>query len=120
MRPYEVMVILGTALEESAVQAQINRSSELVTSRGGRVNRVEKWGRRRLAYEINHQAEGYYVLMEVTSDVPPMDDLDRSFRLADEVIRHKIVRMPDGPAGRTLPASALSQISMSGPRDRDN
>ena len=108
MRPYEVMVILEPALEESAVQQLINRSSEVLTKSSGTVNRVEKWGKRRLAYELKHRTEGYYVLFDVTSEPGPMDELDRSLRLTDEVLRHKIVRIPEKAAGRTLPAATAS------------
>ena len=107
MRPYEVMVILEPALEESQVQQIINRSTELLTKTPGTtVNRVEKWGKRRLAYELNHRTEGYYVLFDVTSEPAPMDELDRALRLADDVIRHKIIRIPDVVAGRKLKAAA--------------
>lgn len=108
MRPYEVMVILEPALEESAVQQVINRSTEVLTKGSGTVNRVEKWGKRRLAYELNHRTEGYYVLFDVTADVAPMDELDRALRLADDVLRHKIVRIPEAAAGRTLPAATTT------------
>ena len=102
MRPYEVMVILEPALEEAAVQQVINRSTELVTTRNGTINKVEKWGKRRLAYELNHRTEGYYVLFDVSSEPGPMDELDRTLRLADDVLRHKIVRIPEKAAGRRL------------------
>ena len=95
MRPYEVMVILEPALEESQVQAVINRSTELLQNGGGTVNRVDKWGKRRFAYELRKRQEGYYVLMDVRSEAAPMSDLDRTLRLADDVLRHKIVRIPD-------------------------
>jgi small subunit ribosomal protein S6 len=118
MRPYEVMVILEPALEESAVQQLINRSSEVLTSAGSTVNRVEKWGKRRLAYELNHRTEGYYVLFDVSSEPAPMDTLDRMLRLADEVLRHKIVRIPETAAGRraagaTSPAPAVAEGAQS-------
>lgn len=108
MRPYEVMIILEPALEEAAVQQVINRSTELLTKSAGTVNRVEKWGKRRLAYELNHRTEGYYVLFDVTSEPGPMDELDRTLRLADDVLRHKIVRIPEQAAGRKLPAAATA------------
>ena len=108
MRPYEVMIILEPALEEAAVQQVINRSTELLTKSAGTVNRVEKWGKRRLAYELNHRTEGYSVLFDVTSEPAPMDELDRSLRLADDVLRHKIVRVPEAAAGRKLPANATA------------
>jgi small subunit ribosomal protein S6 len=111
MRPYEVMVILEPALEESAVQQMINRSTEVLTKSAGTVNRVEKWGKRRLAYELNHRTEGYYVLFDVTSEPGPMDELDRALRLADDVLRHKIVRIPETAAGRKLPAATSSAAS---------
>ena len=120
MRPYEVMVILDASLEEAAVQAVVNRSTELVTSRGGVVNRVDKWGKRRLAYEIAHRSEGYYVLLELTAEPEPIDDLERALRLADDVVRHKVVRMPDHTSGRVLPQSALEELTPArGGRDRD-
>jgi small subunit ribosomal protein S6 len=108
MRPYEVMVILEPALEESQVQQIINRSSEVLTKASGTVNKVEKWGKRRLAYELNHRTEGYYVLFDVTSEPAPMDELDRTLRLADDVLRHKIIRIPDAVAGRKLKAAPAS------------
>ncbi|MCU1484058.1 MAG: ribosomal protein [Actinomycetia bacterium] len=95
MRPYEVMVILEPALEESAVQAVINRSTEQLESGGSTVNRVDKWGKRRFAYEIAKKMEGFYVLLDVTSEPAPMEELDRVLRLSDDVIRHKIMRIPD-------------------------
>lgn len=119
MRPYEVVVILDASLEESAVQAIVNRSTEQLTSRGATVNRVDKWGKRRLAYEIGHRTEGSYVLLEVTSEPGPIEDLDRALRLADDVVRHKIVRMPEKTSGRVLPPSAIEELTPSRGRDRD-
>ena len=94
MRPYEVMVILEPSLEESAVQAVVNRSTEQLQSGGGTVNRVDKWGKRRFAYEIAKRTEGYYVLLDIASEPDPVSELDRTLRLADDVLRHKIVRIP--------------------------
>ena len=108
MRPYEVMVILEPSLEESAVQQLINRSTETLTGGNATVNKVEKWGKRRLAYELNHRTEGYYVLFDVTSEPAPMDVLDRQLRLADDVLRHKIVRIPEQAAGRRLSSTATT------------
>ncbi len=95
MRPYEVMMILEAALEEAAVQAVVNRTSEAIAAAGGTVARVDKWGKRRLAYPIDHRAEGYYLLLEITLASGAVAELDRSLRLTDEIIRHKIVRVPE-------------------------
>ena len=118
MRPYEVMVILEPTLEESQVQAVINRSSEQLQNGGGTVNRVDKWGKRRFAYEIAKKVEGFYVLLDVTSEPAPMEELDRNLRLADDVLRHKIVRIPDAAingSGRKVSAEDIDAGS-----DREN
>lgn len=110
MRPYEVMVILDATLEESAVQAVINRTTELLNASGGVVTRVDKWGKRRFAYEIGHRSEGYYLLLEISLGGDGVAELDRALRLTDEVIRHKIVRMPER-AG----AAGAGQLATTGP-----
>jgi small subunit ribosomal protein S6 len=114
MRPYDVMLILEPTLEESAVQAVVNRSTELLQAGGGTVNRVDKWGRRRLAYEIGHRSEGSYVLLEVSAEPTALDELDRTLRLADDVIRHKIVRVPRHAGGRVRPP-AVEEAAAAGP-----
>lgn len=100
MRPYEVVIIYDATLEDDAIRAAVDRSTELIRARGGVPGRVDRWGKRRLAYEIRHQREGYYVLMEATAEPAVMTELDRTLTLADEVLRHKVVRLPDRVAGR--------------------
>lgn len=100
MRPYEVMVIFDAALDEDAIRATVDRATELLRSRGATPGRVEHWGKRRLAYEIRHRPEGYYVLLETTGEPAALAELDRMLSLADEVIRHKVIRLPDTVAGR--------------------
>ncbi|MGI8792841.1 MAG: 30S ribosomal protein S6 [Acidimicrobiales bacterium] len=109
MRPYEVMIILEPSIEEDAVSAINERVTNLSNDGGGTAGKVDKWGKRRLAYEINHLFEGYYVLIEAVADSAPMSEVDRMLRLADEVIRHKIIRLPEIVAGREprrVPAAA--------------
>jgi small subunit ribosomal protein S6 len=100
MRPYEVMIIFDPTLEEPVIRDQVDRSAELIRTGGGEPGRVDRWGKRRLAYEINHQREGYYVVVEATAEPATMTNLDRTLHLADEVLRHKIIRVPDRVAGR--------------------
>jgi small subunit ribosomal protein S6 len=109
MRPYEVMIILEPSLEESQVQAVINRSTDLLQAGDATVNRVDKWGKRRFAYELAKRQEGYYVLLDVTAPKPPMEELDRSLRLADDVLRHKIVRIPANATGRVTRPTAPAE-----------
>lgn len=100
MRPYEVMIILDAGLEEDAIRASIDRVTELVTSRGGTAGKADRWGKRRFAYELHHRWEGYYVLLELTAEPATLAELDRMLSLADEVIRHKAIRLPEQVAGR--------------------
>ncbi len=100
MRAYELMIILDAELEESVIQGVINRTTEMVAANGGRVATTDKWGRRRFAYEINHKVEGFYVVLEIVTEASNLDDVDRFLRLADETIRHKIIRLPEKEAAR--------------------
>ena len=111
MRPYEVMIIYNPGLEEEAVRAAVDRSTQLIRARGGNPGRVDRWGKRRLAYEINHQREGYYVLVEASAEPAVMAELDRSLLLADDVLRHKVIRLPDRVAGRSRRASAPAPVA---------
>jgi small subunit ribosomal protein S6 len=102
------MIILDAALEDDQIQAVIGRATEVVSTNGGNPGRVEKWGKRRFAYELNHRWEGYYVLLEASAEPAAMAALERSLTLADEVLRHKVIRLPDVVAGRartTTPAA---------------
>ena len=96
MNQYEVMYVLDTAVEESVRTDLINRFSDLVVKNGGKVDRVDEWGKRRLAYAINYKTEGYYVLMYITapSDLPR--ELERNLQISDSVLRYLVVRF-EGP-----------------------
>lgn len=100
MRAYELMVICEGALEESAVSQVINQVTAQVEAKHGRIATTDKWGKRRFAYEIDHRTEGFYVVFEILAEPGALDDLDRFLRLADDVVRHKILRLPDGEAQR--------------------
>jgi small subunit ribosomal protein S6 len=99
MRPYEVMVIFDPTIEDAALHGVLNRAREALTSKGADVARVDRWGKRRLAYEIAHKTEGDYVLFDVKGEPEALADVDRLLGLADEVIRHKVMRVPDHIAG---------------------
>ena len=120
MRPYEVMFIVDVQLDDQVIQTVINRSIDQIKALGGTIGRVEKWGRRKLAYEIEKKPDGYYVLVEVTGDPTKMAALDRALFLADEILRHKIIKVPAVAAGRSLAQPpALEDIASGGGRDRD-
>lgn len=119
MRPYEVMIILDPGTEDEAIRAEVDRCTELIRSRGGNPGRIDRWGKRRLAYEIQKHREGYYVLMEATAEPSVMAELDRSLQLSDRVMRHKVLRMPDRPARRpgvrTAPPEPEPALSVPSP-----
>ncbi len=100
MRPYEVMIIFDAGLEEESIRAVTDRATEVLRARGSTVVRTDRWGKRRFAYELKHRSEGYYVLLELSAEPEAIADLDRLLSLADEVVRHKVIRLPEGVAGR--------------------
>jgi len=107
MRPYEVMLIFDASLEEETIRAAIDRFQGFIRDRGGNPGRVDRWGKRRFAYELHHRWEGYYVLLEATAEVQVMEELHRMLSLADEVVRHKVVRIPEAALkARAAPAAA--------------
>jgi small subunit ribosomal protein S6 len=94
LRPYEVMIILDADLDEETIRAAVERWLTLIESGGAERGHVDFWGKRRLAYEINRKVDGYYVVFQARSEPAPMVDLHRVLSLADEVIRHKVLRIP--------------------------
>ena len=108
MRPYEVMIVFDPEAEESAVTAVLDRSVQVVRADGGNPGAVDRWGKRTLAYEIRKKREGYYVVFEYTAEPKASAELDRLLTLADEVLRHKIIRLPDKVAGRRRAAAEAS------------
>jgi small subunit ribosomal protein S6 len=101
MRAYELMVILDGDLDEPVAQAWVKTITEAVAAKGGKVvGQPDWWGKRRFAYEINHKTEGYYVVLNLVAEGGALDDLERTMRLADDVVRHKLLRLPDREAAR--------------------
>jgi small subunit ribosomal protein S6 len=94
------MVIFDPEVEEAQVQEVLDRALEVVRTHGGTTGAVDRWGKRTLAYEMNHKREGYYVVAEFSSEPKASAELDRFLVLADEVMRHKIIRLPDKVAAR--------------------
>jgi small subunit ribosomal protein S6 len=101
MRRYEVMVILDAGLEEDVIRTTVDRATQIITNAGGTVEKVDRWGKRRFAYEVHHRSEGYYVLIETSAEPAVLAGVDRMLGLADEVIRHKVIRLPEKAVVRT-------------------
>ena len=92
MNQYEVMYVIDAALEDSARIELIDRFSELVKKNGGEIDRVDEWGKRRLAYAINYKTEGYYVLMYIKAPAELPKELERNFQISDKILRSLIIR----------------------------
>jgi small subunit ribosomal protein S6 len=85
------MLILPPEADESVVSGALDRITRVVSESGGALGKVDRWGRRRLAFEIERLTEGYYVVVEFTADPGVITELDRTLHLADEVLRFKVI-----------------------------
>ncbi len=94
MRRYEMMIILDPDLEERTVAPSIDQFLTVVRNGGGTVEKVDVWGRRRLAYEIAKKAEGIYAVLDLTAEPAVVKELDRQLNLNEAVLRTKLLR-PD-------------------------
>ena len=92
MRHYEVMVILDPSLDERTVGPSLDTLLTVVRTEGGKIDKVDIWGRRRLAYEIAKQAEGIYAVVDLTAEPATVSELDRQLGLNETVLRTKVLR----------------------------
>jgi small subunit ribosomal protein S6 len=92
MRHYEMMIILDPELEERTVQPSLDQFLTVIQAGGGSVDKVDVWGRRRLAYAIEKKSEGIYAVVQMTSDPDPVRELDRQLNLNEAILRTKIIR----------------------------
>jgi small subunit ribosomal protein S6 len=91
LRNYETMLILPAEADESVVGTAVERITTIVSRAGGEVGKIDRWGRKRFAYELDSRTEGYYAVVEFTADPAAIAELDRTLQLADEVVRFKVV-----------------------------
>lgn len=91
MKAFEVMYIVKP-IEESAFEAVVAKFEKLITDNGGKVEKTDRWGKKRLAYEIQELDEGLYVLVTFQAENEAVKELDRVMKITDEVLRHMIIR----------------------------
>ena len=112
MNKYEVVYIIDPAVEDEARKALINRFNELITGNGGSVDKVEEWGKKRLAYAIDYKTEGYYVLVNFQAEAELPKELERNLQISDSVIRYQVIKQIERKVGikpkavRPAPAAA--------------
>lgn len=92
MRPYETMLLLDSRREDAEIEATIERFSALVVERGGEMSNIERWGRRKLAYEMGPHAEGYYAICTYQLDPGKRLDLAAALPFVEGLVRSKTVR----------------------------
>lgn len=108
-RPYEVVLILDSSLDEDTTKATIDKATDLVKNQGGLVGRVDKWGRKRFSYELKNKWEGFYVVIEVVAEPQVVAELHRILSITDEVLRHKIIRTPEHTSKQKPAAKSTSE-----------
>ena len=95
MRNYELMVIYVPQLDEEGLDAQIERTTDLIASVGGEVEKVDKWGKRRFAFEIKDNTEGFYVVIDFKAESGATSEVERILKITAEVVRYLLVRMDE-------------------------
>ncbi|MDO9398644.1 MAG: 30S ribosomal protein S6 [Herbiconiux sp.] len=95
---YELMVILDPEIDERTVAPSLDKFLNVIRTAGGSVDKVDIWGRRRLAYEINKKTEGIYAVVNLTASSDATVELDRQLKLSEAVMRTKVLRAEEGIA----------------------
>ncbi len=92
MREYDIMLILKPDADEARITSVTDRITGVISERGGSVAKLDRWGKRRLAYEIAKRSEGYYVVVQFDADPAAVTELERVLKLTEGVVRFKVVR----------------------------
>ncbi|MDP2726818.1 MAG: 30S ribosomal protein S6 [Dehalococcoidia bacterium] len=100
MREYELVYIISPRVEEESLAGVVEKVNQFIANRGGQVDSVDSWGKRRLAYPIGAFREGAYFLARFKLDQAQASDLENSLRTTEEIIRHLVVRLEPGQARR--------------------
>ncbi|MFH1755950.1 MAG: 30S ribosomal protein S6 [Candidatus Latescibacterota bacterium] len=110
MNNYECTIIVTSDTGDDVAKSAAKKYANVITTGGGELTQLEDWGRRKLAYEINHHQEGHYVFYKMRCDNPVLQELNRLLRLDETILRHMIVRDPlaTGEEAKIDPEEALS------------
>ena len=95
MNKYELVYVIDAALEDEARKAVIDRFNGMIEQNGGKVTKVEEWGKRRLAYPINYKTEGYYLLVNFESEASLPHEIERNLQIAETILRYLIVKVEE-------------------------
>ncbi len=95
MRTYEMMTIFHPELDASAQEESVKKIEKLIKDNSGNIDSVDHWGKKRLAYEINHIKEGQYSIFNFAGTAGTVDEVSRVLKISDDVVRFMIVKRPD-------------------------
>ena len=109
MHKYELMVILDPSVEERTVAPSLDKFLNVIRNGKGTIEKVDIWGRRRLAYEINKKSEGIYAVVNMTANSDDVIELDRQLRISEAVMRTKVLRAED--VAFTIESGSIPQIT---------
>lgn len=118
MTEYEILLLLDPDLAEDKQAEVVQRTRTLIEQGGGTFERQDVWGRRRLAYEIDHKEEGVYHLLSFTATPETLDEISRVLRIDDGVMRHMATRrIEGGPAGPVAAPAPIGEDVGAAPAD---
>ena len=95
MKAYELLFIVAPTIDDETRAAVMKRIEATLAESNGKIDNVDEWGKRKLAYEINDLTDGAYTLIDFHADPQSIAELDRVLRITDAVVRHMIVARPD-------------------------
>ena len=113
LRPYEILVILNAGLTDEESAALLTQLGDTIKGLGADITKVENWGKRRLAYDINKQREGTYAVFEVSAEPVMVKEFERQLKLNEQVLRYFTTRVPAPKRVRTAPkppAPAVEEV----------
>lgn len=95
MKKYEIMYIVNASLDDAARQSVMEKLHAIITSHEGSVDKVDEWGVKEFAYEINHMNKGYYVVINVTANNEGIQEFQRLARINNSIVRFMVVKTQD-------------------------
>ena len=113
MKTYETLFIINPDLEESETTKTIDIIQDVITTGGGTIVKVDQWGKRQLAYQIQKKREGYYVLIYFQAPPTIITELNRRYKLTDTIMRHLVIQLGETPLEEILHSTSLAESTAS-------
>ena len=113
LRDYEILYIVRPELDETQLNEAVASVNRLIENLGGKIQKTDLWGRRRLAYEVRHLPEGQYVLTDFQVEPARVPEMEATLKISDTVFRHLIVRKPE-PARNGKPKRGAAELTAAG------